>query len=339
MTNRLKLKPGDWVEVRSREEILATLSDDGCLDNLPFMPEMLQFCGRRLQVFKSAHKTCDSTHYGDGRMMRDAVFLDNLRCDGSGHAGCQARCLIFFKSAWLKRPGEPSLAPEFLVDRDVAWLSRTTERANPDGTILYRCQATQHLAATAPFKWYAITPLVRDVSSGNWSIRDVVRGVTLQLVWRCRFIGFGWRAAMWLYGRLHAWIYGGPDPHISGQIPAGAPTPAVNLDLQPGEWVRVKSLDEIAATLNTNNRNRGLSFNPEMSPYCGGTYKVEQRVTRIVDEKTGKLLEMKGPCIMLEGAFCMARYHPEALLCPRRIPQYFREAWLTRASPGAPMGR
>jgi hypothetical protein len=46
--NRLKaldLKAGEWVEVRSREEILATLDERSRLENLPFMPEMLHYCG------------------------------------------------------------------------------------------------------------------------------------------------------------------------------------------------------------------------------------------------------------------------------------------------------
>ena len=32
----------DWVEVRSKEEILATLDSKGQLDGMPFMPEMLR---------------------------------------------------------------------------------------------------------------------------------------------------------------------------------------------------------------------------------------------------------------------------------------------------------
>lgn len=54
------LRVGDLVEVRSAEEILATLDESGELENLPFMPEMLRFCGRRLTVHKVAHKLCDT---------------------------------------------------------------------------------------------------------------------------------------------------------------------------------------------------------------------------------------------------------------------------------------
>ena len=56
----LDLRVGDIVEVRSQSEILATLDENGELDSLPFMPEMLRYCGQRLPVYKVAHKTCDT---------------------------------------------------------------------------------------------------------------------------------------------------------------------------------------------------------------------------------------------------------------------------------------
>src|SRR5436190_601573 len=60
MSHVLGLRAGEWVEVRSAEEILATLDERGCLDALPFMPEMLEYCERRFRVIKAAHKTCDT---------------------------------------------------------------------------------------------------------------------------------------------------------------------------------------------------------------------------------------------------------------------------------------
>src|ERR1700690_4405052 len=100
-SKRYKLSVGDWVEVRSKEEILRTLDADGQLDGMPFMPEMFAFCGKRLQVYKRAHKTCDTVFPVRGRRVDQAVHLDT-RCDGSAHDGCQAGCLIFWKEAWLK---------------------------------------------------------------------------------------------------------------------------------------------------------------------------------------------------------------------------------------------
>ena len=47
--------------------------------------------------------------------MQDTVLLDNLRCDGSAHDGCQAGCRLYWKEAWLRRvdvAAEPAPAPE-----------------------------------------------------------------------------------------------------------------------------------------------------------------------------------------------------------------------------------
>jgi hypothetical protein len=41
----MKTRAGDWVEVRSKEEILRTLDKSARLDGLPFMPQMFNYCG------------------------------------------------------------------------------------------------------------------------------------------------------------------------------------------------------------------------------------------------------------------------------------------------------
>ncbi|WP_243668663.1 hypothetical protein [Methanoculleus chikugoensis] len=42
------------------------------------------------------------------------------------------------------------------------------------------------------------------------------------------------------------------------------------LDLQPGEFVQVRSLEEIRSTLDENGKYKGLLFMPEMEDFCGG---------------------------------------------------------------------
>jgi hypothetical protein len=300
------------------------------------MPEMLVYCGRRYTVAASAHKTCDSIYYAFGREMEQAVFLEDLRCDGSGHGACEAKCLLFFKLAWLK-PVQPArdwrLEPVSATPqpgRDAQWLRGTTVRTTEGGQPFYRCQATEHLRATRAFKPNTLRMFVADWRSGNASLSNLMRAIVLQSVYKLRFMPFGWRVWISLYKLLHGYFYQGPDPHAVGTIPLGQPTPEVRLNLQVGENVRVRLLPVIEATINVRLRNRGLAFNPEMSPFCGGTFRVERAIKRIVDERDGHLLDLKGPCIMLEGAQCQARYHPAAVLCKRRIPQYFREAWLER---------
>lgn len=88
--------------VRSKDDILATLDEQSRLDGLPFQPEMFAFCGRHLRVSGVAHKTCDTIHKTGGRKMRDAVHPEGNRGDGSLHGGCQADCLFFWKTVWLR---------------------------------------------------------------------------------------------------------------------------------------------------------------------------------------------------------------------------------------------
>jgi len=67
-----------------------------------------------------------------------------------------------------------------------------------------------------------------------------------------------------------------------------------------------------------------------MVPYCGKSFRVQGRLKKIVDEKTGKMTEFKSPCILLEGAICESRYSECRLFCPRAIYSYWREIWLER---------
>ena len=115
-------------------------------------------------------------------------------------------------------------------------------------------------------------------------------------------------------------------PHLL--LPDLVEAHVAKLNLQPGELVQVLTGQEIMATLDKQNRNRGLLFDFEMLTYCGGIYRVLRRVNRAIDEKTGKMLNMKYPCIVLEGVACRSDYHR---LCPRAIYHYWRESWLKRA--------
>ena len=104
-------------------------------------------------------------------------------------------------------------------------------------------------------------------------------------------------------------------------------SPVATLDLQPGEWVRVKSVEEIEATLRPTNHHRGLSFDREMLKYCGRTAQVLRRVDHIINEQTGQMIKIKTPCVILTDVTCAADFHRS---CPRAIYAYWREIWLER---------
>jgi hypothetical protein len=113
-------------------------------------------------------------------------------------------------------------------------------------------------------------------------------------------------------------------------------TPTEPLDLRPGDLVKVRSPDEIAATLDERGFNRGLSFDREMLPYCGRTFRVKDRVGKIIDDKTGRLLKIAKDSLILEGAVCSGERTAGCWFCPREIYPFWREAWLQRVEvPGA----
>jgi hypothetical protein len=112
---------------------------------------------------------------------------------------------------------------------------------------------------------------------------------------------------------------------------AGEKTPALNLNLQPGELVQVRPKDAIMQTLNSDLRNRGLGFDVEMVPYCeNGKFQVLRRIERIINEKTGRMMTLPNPCIVMDGVVCSGNYSKNRMFCPRAVYPYFREIWLTR---------
>jgi hypothetical protein len=338
---------GEMVEVRSKQEILATLDADGRLDGMPFMPEMLAFCGKQFPVYKSAHKTCDTVFPIRSRRLENVVHLD-LRCDGSAHGGCQAGCLLFWKEAWLKPAGQGEADASSVGttsrsapsnDDVIDEARRLPTRSNPDDDgqdPTYVCQATCLPYASKSLSPYDPRQYVQDLTSGNVSLGEWLRGVLYIAYQRLINLGVGWGPVLrWLYERVQAAWGGLPYPRRQGLIPMGQPTPSVTLNLQVGEIVRVKSYEEILATCNVDNKNRGMGFDGEQMPYCGGTYRVLKRVTKIINERTGKMMYMKNPCIVLEGVFCKGRYSECRMFCPRAIYSYWREVWLSRVDESA----
>lgn len=338
-----KLKVGDWVEVRSRDEILQTLDTNCQLEGMPFMPEMLAFCGKRFQVYKRAHKTCDTVFPVRGRRVDHAIHLD-LRCDGSAHGGCQASCLIFWKDAWLKpvdgasseaSPAGRSEARSSITSRTEADLWRSTQTADSDpGDPTFVCQATKLPYATTDLKWWELSQYVEDYRSGNVGLWRIFCGGVYALFYALSQSPIGGRTLRRLYDKFYRLWGGTPFPRKTGTIPDGEPTPTVTLDLQPGELVRIKSHDEILSTLNMGSKNRGLYWDAEEVPFCGGTYSVLKRVTKIINERTGKMRDMKTPCIILDNVVCQSRYSDCRYFCPRSIYSYWREIWLERVRPG-----
>ena len=306
----IALKAGDMVEVRSAKEVVSSLDSDGKLEGLPFMPEMLAFCGRRLRVSKRADNTCA---LGQPRRIENTVHLAQLRCDGSAHRGCEAGCLFLWKEAWLRRvtdgadeSSDAQVPPAGIEDGAYRLLSEFAQK--PDSTLM--CQSTEINSATcpAPLGNYSnyFAKVARDCAEKR-SAKDIRQLVTYFWGKAILYLFMLWARAPWNADRYHK-------------------TPATPLELKPGEVVRVRGMFEILRTLDRNGCNRGMEFKPEMFQFCGRKYPVIINMTRRIDERSGELKGFRSPCIVLESVYC----HGQRSFCRRANYHYWREIWLAR---------
>jgi hypothetical protein len=299
---------GQLVAVKSLDEILATLDHEGRTDGLPFMPEMIPFCGGMFRVHRRAEKTCVE---GLGiRGMDDTVLLANLRCDGAAHDGCQRGCLFFWKEAWL-RPSPPAPLPQAgegsmpcsHAPRPTPYVPHNLPTKQGDR---YYCQSTELAKATTEFRRSKLGNYFHDIRIGELSPR--------------KFCYFLWMA---VGNRLWRLLFG---RYLHQLVGRRTRTPPGELDLQPGELVEILSADEIRETLDAKGRNRGLSFEPEMALHCGRRYRVAEQIRRIILEENGKMVQLSNT-VTLEGLDCRGLC---ALNCPRANHFYWREIWLRR---------
>lgn len=288
---------GQQVEVRSANEIAKTLDANGKFDGVPFMPEMIKYCGSQARVFRRVNKTCVEG-YGT-RSMKDTVLLEELRCDGGLHDGCQRNCHIFWKEAWLKpvQCAIPSPQAEASVlNALLSWLpTRVADR--------YYCQSTELFAATSHLSRWNIWQFVEEMRNGELSISHfllIVYRTVLHRIFRFKEVGS-------LVGTRKTSI-------------------RCDLGLKQGEWVDVKQAEEIRSTLDGGRRNFGLEFVPAMSEYVGGRYQVDQPVQKIILEQTGMMVQLKNT-VALKGVTCKGLCVKN---CPRNSMLYWREIWLQR---------
>jgi len=300
-----RFRPGDLVEVRSPDEILQTLDADGAVDHLPFMPEMVEFCGKRFRIARRVVKTC---FYGSFSTMltfrrNDVVTLDGLRCSGSAHDGCQKACTIFWRDAWLRQAGDADAAPH----RDAESRGRLEKRLKTfTGPTTYFCQASELLKAARPLsRLERFEKCVSEVRAGNCSAFEMARRLCIWLLWRIR------RTVHGAYARGRQ-----------------TSTPVEGLNLLPGESIDVKPIEHITETLDETGKNRGLWFSPDMRLSCGARQRVRGRLDKIIVDGTGEMRHLKNT-VSLEGSLCGCT---EIAFggCPRNEIVYWREIWLRR---------
>src|SRR5262249_46512646 len=155
------------------------------------------------------------------------------RCNGLGHGGCQASCLLFWKTEWLKPVegpcGEAQTQPT--IESSDVLVSACTQSSDSTGNeIRYRCQATRLPYATTDLKWWDPRQYVEDLTSGNVGIGRILAGAIYMTALALSRAGIGLgRPIRWLFDRFHALWGGAPFPRRTGTIPDGESTPVVTL--------------------------------------------------------------------------------------------------------------
>lgn len=274
---------GDLVEVKAPDEILQTLDTNGALDHLPFMPEMMEFCGRRFRVSRRALPICFSGPGSPGGFRADdVVTLDGVRCSGAAHDGCQKACVIFWREAWLRNVEDTTGHSQV----DLRSMDRLRTRLKVSiGAKTYYCQASELLKATDPLsRWEKLGRLLSGLRAGNFTALQMAQS-----------------SGIWLFLRIRRMFVGECAPGSSES------TQVESLNLQPGEWVEVKSMQSIIETLDERGRNRGLWFSPDMRRLCGLRRRVKGRLDKIIVDGTGQMRQLRNT-VCLEDSTCGCSY-------------------------------
>jgi len=106
---RLGLKPGELVQVKSMEGIRATLNETAHNRGLWFSPDQRRLCGQQRRVVKRIDKLIvDGT--GQMRQLDNTVYLEGSMCSCSHVAfgGCPRDEFVYWREAWLYRPNSTS---------------------------------------------------------------------------------------------------------------------------------------------------------------------------------------------------------------------------------------
>jgi hypothetical protein len=113
--------------------------------------------------------------------------------------------------------------------------------------------------------------------------------------------------------------------------PAAAPRATFPpLEVSAGDRVRVRSRQEIEASLDGAGMLAGCWFAPQMFEHCGREFTVVTRVERFFDERRWRMLKARH-MVLLEGVFCDGRSLADTGGCDRRCHFFWRTEWLERA--------
>jgi CelD/BcsL family acetyltransferase involved in cellulose biosynthesis len=212
------------------------------------------------------------------------------------------------------------------VGRNDEWKRKWTDRGREQVTIVVYRDTARGLAH------YAMSVLVRPHLPET--LRDGLRSPLPRGCQRADIIG-----AHTLVGRVRGRLDRGLGIKSGIKRLINPPPPRDPLGqpsaFAPGSWVRVKSVEELRATLDTRDRTRGLLFTETQWLTAGKVFRTARQVRRLRDDH-GRFRPVSRT-VLLDGVDC-AGDGPTPTGCGRHCPMMYRDEWLEPASapPRAP---
>ena len=211
------------------------------------------------------------------------------------------------------------------IGRDDDWKRRWTTRGREQVTIVIYRDNPRGLAR------YALSVLVRPHLPET--LRDGLRSPLPRSCQRSDIVGAHTLIER-VRGRLDRGlgIKSGVQAGIRRMIEPAPPRPPVGEPsmFAPGSWVRVKTVDELRATLDARDRTRGLLFTEAQWKTAGQVFRTARQVRRLRDDHG--TFRPVSRTVLLDGVDC-AGGEPTPVGCGRHCPMMYRDEWLEPAPP------
>lgn len=256
------------------------------------MPEMMKYCGTNQKILAPVKRIkSEKKGFSDKLgLLKNVYLLENIFCDGKYHNNCSRKCRILWHKEWFTTEETSNIGN--IRDNQL-------KIKNEDAIM---CQSTSLQNAMMIISANFHQNVFKLDYLRNTSLVDFVRDA--------------------LYSVYYLWS--SRNLSTKGVLKR---TPSLNLGLKVGDKVRVKSFDEIKATLDSKGRNRGLGFQTEMIKYCGCVFTVSDVMSKAISEYTDDV-KIVNNSVLLDDTYCNGSFH---LRCARRCPHIWRDIWLTRA--------
>ena len=250
----------------------------------------------------------------------DTVYLEDLRCDGSGHGGCQAGCKLYWKEAWLRRvdddsgavnPSKESLANlEHLAQAG----TRTVRELKGERSEVWRCQATEAFNASELLKTSESSTVLARTDERQFRSAPFHRPCGPRV----------------RHGDCRPYRPAQSRCRCEAQGSQSSARESRSIS-KPGDLVQVRSPTEIAATLDEGRpQPRAFISTARCFPIAAGPSVLRTGCDKSSTTRPVACSKSPRTASSSMASSVRASEHPGRWFCPRQIYAYWREAWLRR---------